>query len=234
MNSEKVNIVNIGFDNNGNPIMRVTGDTKDMHLFRYKKDPKNLTRNYGSVFYPLFDMAKTSPEKVNPILNLKGKKILDVGCGSGQFCSDSVEIYGAKHAYGVDFASDASGFTHGAEGPKTTFFDAHAKDVPLETDSVDITTSFLVLEHTNEEDIEEMFEKLYNVTKEGWVFSIAHGERSATNLRGCGKPSKWCLSKMEKYIDEYCYYYPVTDQYKWGFGDEIGLSRFVCKLKKKK
>ena len=38
---------------------------------------------------------------------------------------------------------------------------------------------------------------------------------------------------MEKYIDEYWFYYPVTDEYKWGFGDNIGLSRVVCKLKKK-
>ena len=208
-------------------------DTIDAHAYRYKRDPKNLTKNYGSVFYPLINMAKEYPEKVNPILNLKDKVILDVGCGSGQFCWESVKLFGAKHAHGVDFASVGLGFTQKAEDPKTTFYDGHAKDILLEKNSIDIATSFLALEHTNEEDIDELFEKLYSVTKEGWIFSIAHGQPTATNLRVCSKPIKWWLSKMEKYIDEYWFYYPVTDEYKWGFGDNIGLSRVVCKLKKK-
>ena len=108
--------------------------------------PIGLVRNYGSVFYDLFRKS-INDKKINQRLNLKDKVILDIGCGSGQFCYDSVSLFGAKKAYGIDIASVSLGITDSFVSDQVKFFDGDSTKIPLEDDSVDIVTSFLVLEH---------------------------------------------------------------------------------------
>jgi len=193
---------------------------------------QGMIRNYAQPFYPLFQKALRRPARWprTPVLCLKDKVILDIGCGDGRFCYDSIKKFGAKKAYGLDIASVALGITNKHSNKKIQFIDSDASSIPLPDNSVDIITSFQVMEHFPQAKMDEIFHEFYRVTKQGWIFAISH--QNNKGIHACNKGFSWWREKILDYTHDYFLYYPTSDEYKWGFGGDVGLSRWVCELHK--
>lgn len=194
--------------------------------------PIGLVRNYGSVFYDLFEKS-INDKKINQRFNLKDKVILDIGCGSGQFCYDAVSLFGAKKAYGIDIASVSLGITDSFASDQVKFFEGDSTKIPLDDNSVDIVTSFLVLEHIPIDDLMSVLSEMDRVSKEGWILSIHHLNSSKnTPQRLTVRNFKWWKKEIKKYMSEVELIDIPSDKGKWGTGDSIRYSRTVSVSKK--
>ena len=164
-----------------------------------------MIKNYAIAFYPLFSQAynqrKQESSKWNPLLLLQDKVILDIGCGDGKFCYDAVYKYEAKKAYGLDIASVAVGATEKHKTEKLKFFDSDASKIPLPDNSVDILTSFQVMEHFPQEKIDQIFQEFYRVTRQGWIFAISH--QNNKGIHACDEPFGWWRQKILDYTNDY-------------------------------
>ena len=192
---------------------------------------RGMTKNYAAAFYPLLWNVQTQNDrKWSQILSLENKVVLDVGCGDGRFCHDAVHRFKAKKAYGLDIATVALEITEKYKTEKMEFFDSDASEIPLPDNSVDILTSFQVMEHFPQAKIDQIFQEFYRVTRQGWIFAISHQDNK--RIHDCDKAFNWWREKILQYTNDYFLYYPTTDDYEWGFGGNVGLSRWVCELNK--
>ena len=131
-----------------------------------KKLRFNDWHSSGDNFLPL------SPA-IQDVLNLKDKIILDFGCGSGQFCNDATTQFGAATAYGLDLVTVEMGLTDKYKTDKCIFM-ASGTDLEISDNSVDIITSFLVLEHVHEQHADKMLSEFQRVARRGFIFQISH------------------------------------------------------------
>ncbi len=228
------------------------------YIKRYESEPNEISKNHGKTFYNLFELdfkdqeteiphfdrinsaesfgrvtnkLKFLPTKVQEILMLKNKTVLDFGCGLGEFVYDVVHKYGVKTAYGVDIASVQQGLTNKYESDKCIFMPAGATKLELADKSINIISAFLSLEHIFEEDIDTLLAEFNRVCTDGYMFQISHGNSSKKNLRKTTHNVAWWYSKLEPFIDNaYLYHFP-KDNYKWGNPPRSGLTRWVCTLK---
>jgi len=202
---------------------------EEFHL----QEIKSVDISHGSVleFVDFKTNSKMLPKQISELLNLENKTVLDFGCGRGKFCNDAVNKFNATKAYGTDLATVDLGLVDQYRSENCEFIGCGATSIPLPDKSVNITTAFLVLEHVHEHNIDKMFEELCRVTKDGFVFSISHGEANRKNLRRCSKKLNWWYEKVRNFSDGAFVYYPEKDQYKWGLGRDVGLSRLICHLK---
>ena len=193
--------------------------------------PLGEVKNYGSSFYDLFHKSIDN-ERIDQRLNLKDKTILDIGCGSGQFCSEAVKFFGAKKSYGIDIASVELGITDVHSSDKVQFFGGDSTIIPLEDNSVEIVTSFLVLEHIPKEELELVLSEMNRVSKEGWILSISHMPSTQKPERETVENFNWWKEKIEKYMSSIVTVQIPSDDFKWGIGEDVGYSRLVCTSKK--
>tara|TARA_R110000787_G_scaffold46417_1_gene112643 strand:- start:1443 stop:2138 length:696 start_codon:yes stop_codon:yes gene_type:complete len=208
-------------------------NTETIILPNGKKAPKGEVKNYGSALYPLFKKA-TNNRTFDQRLNMIGKTVLDVGCGSGQFCFDAVTKFGAKKAYGIDIASVELGLTESCRHKDIEFFSGDCVPIPLKDNSVDIVTSFLVLEHVSRQEILQVLCEMDRVCREGWILSISHIPTShPTNPnREVVETRRWWMNEISNYMSNIVTVDIPSDNHKWGVGDNSGYSRFICTSKK--
>jgi len=237
---------------------------KILYYEEYSRQGKQISKNYGQSFYDLFSVnlfeltdtsfhlqevcrthpasfedyytnIKRLPDSIVNLLNMEDKTVLDFGCGNGKFCNDMVEKFGASQSYGTDLATIDLGIVDQYKSEKCKFISAGAREIPLEDNSVDITTAFLVLEHVHEPNIDKMFDEFSRVTRDGFIFSISHLPANKKNLRRTSKSLDWWYRKIQTFTEEMFLYYPQSDKYKWGRVDKdlnIGYSRLICTAKK--
>lgn len=231
---------------------------QEEYFKRYETDPNEISKNHGKTFYNLFDLdfdnqdsdiphfdrinskesfgtitnkLKFLPTKVQQLLKLKDKTVLDFGCGLGEFVYDVVHKYDAKKAYGVDIASVEKGLTDKYKSDRCIFMPAGATNLDLDDNSVNIISAFLSLEHVFEEDIDTLLAEFNRVCTDGYIFQISHGSSNKKNLRKTTHNVSWWYSKFEPFLDNaYLYHFP-KDNYKWGLPPKSGLTRWVCTLK---
>ena len=162
---------------------------------------KNDIRGYG---------RRNHGKKITPyIISLKPSSLLDIGCGFGDFCND-IQKLGVEKVYGLDIASVKTGNI--INNNNITFVSGEAHSLPFENKSIDIITSFDVMEHCLEEDIDIIFSEINRVVKNIVVLSIAY-EHSGENTNGVilhmtVKPKNWWIEKLNKlfnveYMDKY-------------------------------
>jgi len=135
--------------------------------------------NHGRKCYPL-------------IRRLSPKSLMDVGTGQGEF---PVWVYNhiCKDVHGVDFAFEP---TH--EG--INWINAPAHDIPVEDSSVEILTSFDMLEHLLEWEVDGVFKEWRRILADGFVFSIAYKQERShrkLHLHNTIKPPEWWIDKIE-------------------------------------
>ena len=198
-----------------------------------KTVPLGEVKNYGSAFYDLFYKSNYN-KRIDQRLNLKNKTILDIGCGSGKFCFDAVHLFDAKKCYGIDIASVELGVTDVHLHDRIEFFQGDSTEIPLENDSVDLVTSFLVLEHVPKNDLLKIFYEMDRVSREGWILAISHepSKYSAFPPRETVEKCGWWINEIEKYMSEVVTLQIPSDNFKWGLGQDVGYSRLVCTSKK--
>jgi SAM-dependent methyltransferase len=103
---------------------------------------------------------------------LRGKLVLDVGCGMGRF-ADVATRWGA-HVVGVDLSLAAEVAAKNLAGRKATIFQADVFHLPFAPESFDFIYSIGVLHHTP--DCERAFKMLPGLLKPGgriaiWLYS---------------------------------------------------------------
>lgn len=166
---------------------------------KYEWINKNNT-TYGSSFHGKNITKLLLKEKEN--IN----SIADIGTGRGEFCKwASLNL--CKEVYGVDFAFDPYEYN---KDKHITYYKAFAHELPLKDKQVDVLTSFDMLEHLVEGDVENVFEEFYRITKKLFIFSIC--TRDSTGFRdqlGTLHPTvkelDWWHNKISKYGEIKCY-----------------------------
>ncbi len=112
------------------------------------------------------------------LANIKGKKVLDLGCGSGRYTC-ALSLLGAKHVTGVDYGDE--GLKRGramAEnlGLSIDFQKQDILDLSFDTDSFDFIFCNGVTHHT--EDMSKATSELYRVLKplgSAWYYVYGSG-----------------------------------------------------------
>jgi O-methyltransferase len=104
--------------------------------------------------------------------DLRGKKVLDVGCGRGGSCSYILRYHGPAEAWGVDFCEGQIAFCerhHRLQG--LTFRHGDAQNLPLPDESFDL---ILNVESSHcYDDLGHFFGEAYRVAKPGSLFCYA-------------------------------------------------------------
>jgi malonyl-CoA O-methyltransferase len=146
-------------------------------MFFFKKDkPQKLdvrqgydqwAENYACESNPIKSASDETIKKLLP--DLKGKLIVDAGCGSGYFCKYA-EQAGASEIIGIDFSANM------IEQAKricayTKFIVSDIQNVELKESSADVIISALVLGHL--EKIEPVLLKISKALKNDGVFVIS-------------------------------------------------------------
>jgi ubiquinone/menaquinone biosynthesis C-methylase UbiE len=225
---------------------------KYFHEYKTRSANQEISRNYAKAMYDLFSTdlnlltqnqfhfqnvntlhnihtnESKLPSPIIDLLDFKDKVILDFGCGRGEFCHDIHRKFMAHKTYGCDLATVDLGLTDQYESENCRFFTCGATSIPLANNSVDIITSFLVLEHVHEHNIDQMFKEFDRICRKGFIFSISHQSATQQNLRRCSKNLQWWQNKLIDFCDPIFMYYPSTDNYKWGTGMSTGLTRLIC------
>ena len=214
-----------------------------------------ISKNFGKVFYSLFETDFTRPtersfhfqklnypdyqdirseksqlpDRIQNLLNIENKSILDFGTGTGEFCKDISSKYQNSNVVGVDLATVDMGLTNEYSTKNCKFVPSGASVLPFEDKSFDLITSFLVLEHVHYENIDNLFSEFSRISKEGFIFQISHQSKNSSNMRRISEPLSWWNEKISKISDDVCLYYFEKDNYKWGNSPQgLGLSRWVC------
>lgn len=187
---------------------------KEKYIKCYTKGTKNSydsgqygSKNWG---YKLYDYIKT--------LNIKS--ILDIGCGHGEFPNDMKNKFEIDKVYGLDIASIKTG-KH-IENDDINWIESQAHDIPLENNSVEYITSFDVLEHCLEKDIDKIVDEFYRVCIKGLFLKIAYRQATKRSLNGeklhmTVHNEKWWINKFKR---------------KFKFDSKI-KSRYLCFKKEK-
>jgi ubiquinone/menaquinone biosynthesis C-methylase UbiE len=98
--------------------------------------------------------------------DLKGKALLDVGCGSGH----DAAFYAAEGAvvYGTDISEKELAMAR--EKVAGVFVQAPMEKLPFDAEMFDIVTSFYAIQHT--ENVPETLLKMIRVTKPGGIIQV--------------------------------------------------------------
>ncbi len=116
---------------------------------------------------------ESTAELLKPYLD--GKKILDIGCGTGIFYNE-IKDTNLEHYYGFDFAESA--ILEGKkkfEGPKCSLFASNIED--FDFPECDIAIALGVLDWLENDEIEALFKKTY---PRKFLFAISEKQASIT------------------------------------------------------
>jgi len=111
--------------------------------------------------------------------DLKGKKVLDVGCGDGRSFDDL--LYAGGELYGVDISPEMLKLAKKRHS-NVQLYETDAINLPFEDDSFDVVTAFFFIVHIK--DLESVFDEIYRVLKPGGSFILTNiNQRKAPKLK---------------------------------------------------
>lgn len=114
---------------------------------------------------------------VNP-KDIKGKKILDIGCGYGWFELFAIQK-GAKEIIGTEVTvGDLKTAKKYIQHKHISFIQGSAIDLPIKNNTVDTVVSWEVIEHIPKQTETIMFEEVARVLKKGGVFYLSTPHRN--------------------------------------------------------
>jgi hypothetical protein len=141
-----------------------------------------------------------------PLIRQLGiKSLVDVGTGKGDFVREAY-IAGVQQVFGYDFVIPTDqfkcqlGLNGYTEGRKMILQQAFAHALPLPDKEVEAVTSFDMLEHLWEDELDEVFTEWLRVGSKYWILSVSHSPSSFTvsgaNLHHIIKPPEWWRQKI--------------------------------------
>ena len=130
---------------------------------------------YGSSFH--------AKKFLNFLSSLNVLSVLDVGTGRGEFCDWALTNL-CDTVYGLDFA-----ITPNKEyiNKNIKFITSSAHNIPLKDNSIDMVTSFDVLEHILPEEIEQTIYEMSRVAKKFLFHKICYNKGSKSFKRDVGE-----------------------------------------------
>lgn len=114
------------------------------------------------------DYNASNAKKASSYLDLRGKRVLVVGCNRGNDCQYFLK-FGSSDVHGVDVADDV-----GADlsDPRITYHRMSAENMDLPSDSFGLVYCFATMEHI--QDIDAAFREMARVTRPGgYVYCLA-------------------------------------------------------------
>ena len=145
-------------------------DIKD----KYNWLNKNVS-TYGSSFH--------AKKFLNFLSSLDISSVLDIGTGRGEFCDWAVTNL-CDTVYGLDFAiTPKEEYTN----KNIKFINSPAHKIPLKDNSVDLVTSFDVLEHIPSSEIEETIFEMSRVAKKFLFHKIYYNKGTSKFKKEVGE-----------------------------------------------
>lgn len=135
------------------------------------------------------------------LAELKGKRILDAGCGGGRYskiCGEAGAIViGADHSSAVEKASKLC-----AHLKRVHFIQADLKQLPLKPESFDYVFSIGVMHH--DADTKAVFDAVAKMVKPGgkyavWLYRRNQWWQEAVNSRLRKRTAAWPVEKLERW-----------------------------------
>lgn len=123
--------------------------------------------------------------------DVKGKKVLDIGCGTGRLARVLIE----KNAdyTGVDISEEMLKIAK-KKNTKGKFLEADIEELPFEDESFDVIICAFVIVHVG--DLKEAFREAYRVLKKGGIFVV-------TNINQKKAPKLFDADGFPLYITSY-------------------------------
>jgi ubiquinone/menaquinone biosynthesis C-methylase UbiE len=174
-----------------NPKLNAEWEEMAPHWIKHMRETPNSTRE-----------IQLDPPMLEQCGDVKGKRVIDLGCGEGRFSRKLLEK-GAGHVLGLDTSEK---MVEAANGLKTWHDDYQVADVQdlsfLRDESFDLAVSYL--NQCDLPDFEANSREVFRILKPGGRFIIAnlHPMRSATGLWCKNKEGKKLHATVDNYFDE--------------------------------
>jgi ubiquinone/menaquinone biosynthesis C-methylase UbiE len=149
------------------------------------------------------------PKVIELIGNIKGKQILDLGCGIGKHSKEYIKK-GAQ-VTGIDASEEMIKITKNVCEDKGDFFVANFEEVKFDKESFDLIVASFSIHYSNK--LDYLFKQFHSWLKPNGrvIFSIYH------QIQYFLKTYKFDFSKSKKYwfrlnsydVDIYNYYHPI-------------------------
>lgn len=121
--------------------------------------------------------------------DVKGREVLDIGCGYGWFCLVLLD-FTAAGVIGVDVSSsDLVSARMGVEDDRAGFCVAVSGAIPLRASTLDTVTAWEVIEHIPKHGERAMLRDLHRVLKPGGVLYLSTPNRSMVS--NIADPAWW-------------------------------------------
>ncbi|MCR5118944.1 MAG: class I SAM-dependent methyltransferase [Lachnospiraceae bacterium] len=135
---------------------------------------------------------------------LEGRKILDLGCGSGERCMDYINK-GAAKVTGVDISEKMLAAARSENSdPRITYLNMAMEDIGSLDESYDLVISSLAFHYV--EDFGGVVENVYRLLDDGGIFIFSQEHPLATCYSGKG--DRWTRDengvKLHVNIENYC------------------------------
>lgn len=144
---------------------------------------------------------------------IKGKKVLDLGCGSGPFIKELLSL-GAKKVKGIDLSKGLIEIAR-KENPEVEFYVGNAERTPFKKNEFDIITSSLMVHYVK--DLTKLFKEVSRILnkKGAFVFSMHHPVMEVTSrMKINGKKSNKKIL-LKPYFN--------NDKYNWKLKDKMNM-----------
>jgi SAM-dependent methyltransferase len=165
-----------------------------------------------------------------PYKNPKGKKILDLGCGTGEFLFVVKNL--GYEAYGVDFNEKAINIAKNLLGIENVYSDDVLRFLEDKKEEYDVITAFEIIEHLN--DPKKLLELVYQALKPGGYFALSLPNRERyfgridPKIESWDFPyqhlTRWNLNSLKRFIKTHGFEIVITKK-------EIPISWFVSRVR---
>jgi len=155
-------------------------------LIRFKKTVYSSSEGYD-LYAPHYDekldyLDSFEKRKLVELMdNLGGKKVLDIGCGTGRIIPDLLD----KNAIvtGADISTEMLKIAQ-EKFPKVNFVEADIRKLPFKDDSFDFVIAAFVIVHLKQVELENAFDEVYRVLKPGGKFILTNiNQKKAPKLK---------------------------------------------------
>ncbi|MCJ8208532.1 class I SAM-dependent methyltransferase [Mucilaginibacter sp. RS28] len=141
---------------------------------RYTELISRCVPRYTEIFYNLFYYI---PDDLQP------KRILDLGCGTGNLTEAALKHYPNAEIHALDISADILNECRKRfEGHNNIYY--HQQDftrLDLPEGSFDLIISSIAIHHINDEDKARLYPKIYSLLKPNGIFVFADQTKGATD-----------------------------------------------------
>lgn len=192
----------------------------DLRLFeelndRYQRNPL-VPKPHSGKPAEYADRAKRVLERVERHVTLRGRDVLEVGCGEGWLTECIASVAGARQATGVDLREGEHWKRHTQANASYLVGDL-TREEPLPKESVDVIVSSVVFEHVQRPI--EMFAALYKLLRPGGVawlnFNLYRGPKASHVYRHVHFPWPHLLFEDQVCRQFYEKHYGIARTYSW-------------------